>query len=322
MSKFEGLNACSGNTWHIEDRRPQAKAKAENLRLIFPNEIGFLTNLEPYTPYALYAGTLMVPHLATAATGAQSEMVFFRTATKPPEEVRDLRWEAVSYSSLQVSWQPPARPHGLIDHYVVVLDYIALTELRERNYCSNNDKFLIDTPSSSKAKDKEKKPSPPALNTSDACPTCSCSLDDDKYKITDNAEEHIDEQNFYNHLLDKIFTIPISKNEIVRRSVRDQLTDSGNSVGGGDSGTGSPPPTTAAPEPDYVLVNIEVAGRRSSDKFYDTTTKIPGRDVYSEVYKKVAGETNEIVIDKLKHFALYQVSVEILQVVANKILSA
>jgi len=311
VSKFEGLNACEGNTWHIEDRRPKSTAGKctdgtkgcgqldGNQRLVYQPEIGFLGNLKPYTPYAVYATTLMVPHLATEATGAQSKINCFRTKMKPPEEVRDLKWEAESFSELRVSWKPPLRPHGIIDHYDIVLDYIPLTELKDRDYCDkekDKDKYNIEV---TKAKEREK--TGPGVNaTSDSCPTCSCAPDDaSQWKIQDNAEEHIDEQNFYNHLIDKIFTIPISRNDRLRRSVSGKAS-SGNSV----SGSGP------AAAPNYFQVNIEVAaGQTTHEKFYNTTALINGSNVYSEVYRRVPGNMTEVVIGQLKHFAMYQVKV-------------
>ena len=84
VSKYEGLDACGSNVWNVIDIRPTPRNSTEvpdgcsRAEWYKEPEIGELRDLKPYTPYAVYANTLMVPHLATEASGAQSDVIFFR----------------------------------------------------------------------------------------------------------------------------------------------------------------------------------------------------------------------------------------------------
>ena len=307
ISKFEGLDACGGNTWNVQDRRPSDNlGTCENSKdcnlpanqddfpiLVYKPETGWIFDLKPFTPYAVYATTLMVPHLATNATGAQSDIVYFRTDSEPPEEVRSLKWSAEeTYSKLRISWSPPRRPHGIIDHYDIMLEYIPLKDIaKNRNYCSK------------KPEDKPEKAEivvpKPKVNDTSNCPLCQCSKDDGKNhnKIEDFGDEHIDEQVFYSDLINKIFTIPIT------------IGGGGKSKRSIRSGAESLQLLGQPEEEKYVRVNTKTASVQSHENVYNETSFINGSNVYGILYERVSGNQTEIVLKDLKHFALYQVKV-------------
>ena len=315
ISKFEGLDACKGigNAWNVQDRRPSevppvtniSPPKMENTfpKIPYEDEKGFIMDLKPYTTYAFYATTLMVPHLATNATGAQSDIVYIRTATVPPDKVRSLQWMAASHSSLRVSWLPPSRPHGIIDHYDIFLDYIPLVEIaKNRNYCTKKSVFDVDKVV---PKDVIKKLKP-TVNGTDNCPLCKCSADDAKStKIVDFGDKHIEEQEFYSDLINKIFTIPVvSDSSVVSDRTRRSIDngESGNTVNSEDK---------EAIHPDYVVVKTMIQGHGipAFENLYNETALVNGSNVYSIVYKQIPGNQTEVLIEGLKHFALYQVKV-------------
>jgi hypothetical protein len=69
-----------------------------------------LTSLLGDTWYAVYAS--ITSNVNTA--GLFSTINYFRTLTRQPEPVLDLRGEPLSRSSIELTWQPPSRPNGEI----------------------------------------------------------------------------------------------------------------------------------------------------------------------------------------------------------------
>ncbi|KAG7175446.1 Insulin-like receptor-like 2, partial [Homarus americanus] len=92
---------------------------------------GSIVNLEPYTRYAVYVKTYS---LASSAKGAQSEVLY--AVTSPYN----------NSSSLEVWWQPPRRPNGVIDHYLVTLTLL-LDTLRippDLDFCNQQTREYVD----------------------------------------------------------------------------------------------------------------------------------------------------------------------------------
>lgn len=313
VSKYEGLDACGSNVWNVIDMRPsprnstQASSGGNAIEDWYKDpEIGELKNLKPYTPYAVYANTLMVPHLATEASGAQSDVIYFRTNSEPPEEVFRLKWKAEEESSLYLSWQPPRKAHGIIDHYEVQVEMIQLDNdkmLREKNYCINNkpEKQHPIVPE----KKPEKKQTPEVSRNDSSCAHCNCeaSAKPDTDKIPDRGEDHIQEQEFYNDLINKIFVIPLTITNNVdhgmrrKRSINIDNIDSSNSLDDDEKVTSSE---------DELFVLRKIQGMMSLSTWTNETKKINDR-FYQTVHLIVKDTT--VLIENLKHFSLYQVKV-------------
>lgn len=332
VSKFEGLDACGGNTWTVMDKRPDdlqtprfIPCVAESPGCIWlngeyqtwvqPDELEMVSDLKPFTPYAFYVTTLMVPHLASNATGAQSDILYIRTLEEPPEPVRNLQWRSESSSSLKIMWKPPRHPHGIIDHYDVMLDYLSVVEMaRQRNYCHKKI-FNMDQSPVVSVKDEPKTSGSDTANGG-VCPTCTCvtqGQDSAKVgKIEDSADEHVEEQDFYNEILNKIFTISVdaaggstsTAARRRRRSIKD--VDQAHGVNGLD---GKEESKEALLPYSIVYTKLKGAADKVSEKIYNKTAFVNGTSVYSTLYIRVSGNETEVVIHQLKHFAIYHVKV-------------
>jgi hypothetical protein len=334
VSKFEGLDACGGNTWTILDKRPDDAQKPhliacqanepgcmflneEYRSWVYPDEQEMLGDLKPYTPYAFYVTTLMVPHLATNATGAQSDILYIRTLEQPPEPVRNLQWRSENHSSLKIMWRPPRHPHGIIDHYDVMLDYLPVVEktAKRRNYCKKT-ADMDQSPAVSSSKDLSDliKPKGSGNDTANGlagtCPACTCAASDQDLgktgKIEDSADEHVEEQDFHNDIINKIFTISVdagSANSRRRRSI--DVFDGANGFNALDADD-----QKAALLPySIVYTKLKGAANKVSEKIYNETAFINGTEIFASLYVRVGGNETEVVINRLKHFAVYHVKV-------------
>ena len=314
ISRFEGLDACSSNIWNINDFRPSdlspssctdgsadcglsAGANNEFPVNVYKDEDGLLPmSLRPFTPYALYATTLMVPYLADKATGAQTDMIYFRTRTEPPDQVRNLETRTPLQNSIKVSWAPPRNPHGIIDHYDIVLNYIPQADFaRNRKFCGN--KGAVDV---NEKIPRVEEPSKGKANVTDMCPTCTCLPGDgQKNKIEDRGDEHIEEQEFYNELINKLFnfhTSSFSVSDRRKRSVRDN--QKGNAL-----------TLLSKPPAEFVTIRRKMGVLFSFEKLVNETAFINGSDAYSTVFLRVPGNQTKVLIESLKHYALYEVKV-------------
>nr|XP_045585928.1 insulin receptor-related protein-like [Procambarus clarkii] len=94
--------------------------------------------LAPSTRYALYVRTHA--HLP-AREDARSSVVYANTSAFNPSEPVGLRWASRSSSTLDLWWEPPRRPHGVVDHYLVTAlalpDHHALPP--HLDFCSHHD---------------------------------------------------------------------------------------------------------------------------------------------------------------------------------------
>lgn len=340
VSKFEGLDACGGNTWTIMDKRPDDAQKprltactanspgciflnGEYRTWVYPDEMELVGDLKPFTPYALYVTTLMVPHLASNATGAQSDILYIRTLEEPPEPVRNLQWRGESSSSLKIMWKPPRHPHGIIDHYDVMLDYLPFVEMaRRRNYCQKKIADVDQPPNAVGGGGKdvsESNKTPPGNETikgggGGACQTCTCAVPEQDPtktgKIEDSADEHVEEQDFHNDIINKIFTIsvdaagsPLSVARRRRRSISELAAGELNRLKSEES--------KADDELPYSIVYTKLKGAtdKVSEKIYNETSYVNGTETYSTLYIRVNGNETDVVVHRLKHFAIYHVKV-------------
>ena len=74
-----------------------------------------IMNLLPFSNYTIHVQAIGNPNLL----GAVTKEVLVLTNITNPTAIRELETNAVSSSSIQVTWNPPAEPNGPISHYVV-----------------------------------------------------------------------------------------------------------------------------------------------------------------------------------------------------------
>jgi hypothetical protein len=91
-----------------------------------------LSSLLGATWYAVYAS--ITSNVNTV--GLFSTIGYFRTLPRQPEPVLNLRGESLSRSTIELMWQPPAKPNGEITTYLI---YYAPVEDR---LPMNNSKLL------------------------------------------------------------------------------------------------------------------------------------------------------------------------------------
>lgn len=74
-----------------------------------------LNSLLGYTWYAVYAS--ITSNVNTV--GLFSTITYFRTLTRNPDPVLNLHGVALSQSSIELMWQAPSRPNGVISNYLI-----------------------------------------------------------------------------------------------------------------------------------------------------------------------------------------------------------
>ena len=74
-----------------------------------------LSSLVGATWYAVYAS--ITSNINTI--GLFSTINYFRTLSRQPEPVLNLRGESLSRSKIELIWQPPSKPNGEITTYLI-----------------------------------------------------------------------------------------------------------------------------------------------------------------------------------------------------------
>uniref|UniRef100_A0A0N4ZXB7 receptor protein-tyrosine kinase n=1 Tax=Parastrongyloides trichosuri TaxID=131310 RepID=A0A0N4ZXB7_PARTI len=76
-----------------------------------------ISNLEPYTWYAVYVETKVMPH--NTAFKARSPVVITRTAPGRPSNVQNVDIKVSNNREIDIKWSPPSKPNGIIAYYEV-----------------------------------------------------------------------------------------------------------------------------------------------------------------------------------------------------------
>ncbi|XP_064607698.1 insulin-like peptide receptor isoform X2 [Liolophura sinensis] len=127
MDIHQGRDACTV-VWKTEDINPSYGKNDTNVYHL-------VGDLKPYTMYAVYVETYMI---SGASTGAMSDIVYFRTHPKAPEEPDNLRAQADSHTALTVKWDPPKNPNGNVTHYKIYWkprDTPSMMGLDRKDFC-------------------------------------------------------------------------------------------------------------------------------------------------------------------------------------------
>ncbi|CAK8685262.1 unnamed protein product [Clavelina lepadiformis] len=183
ISKHQGADACGRSSWTIQDVR---QTEGNHTRFL-------LNKLNPFTQYAFY---IVAYTTRNAMKGAASNVSYFTTPPdKPSEPVLDVA-TAVNSSAILVKWNPPQKPNGKIEYYIV--SWKSKPEEAEQYYhaCqgySSGRQHFTDTAtptsdSSSSTKDND-----------DETGTCSCPVDYDKTK-----EQAVSYQTFEDYIINSL----------------------------------------------------------------------------------------------------------------------
>ncbi|XP_068201400.1 LOW QUALITY PROTEIN: insulin-like peptide receptor [Palaemon carinicauda] len=109
ISLYESDGPCTDQGWSTMEKRITEGDTGKMYHII---------NLQPFTRYAVYVKTYP---LGTTGKGAQSGIMYATTVPFNPTNPVGLKWESRDSSSLDIWWDPPRHPNGIIDHYMVNL---------------------------------------------------------------------------------------------------------------------------------------------------------------------------------------------------------
>ncbi|EFX63421.1 putative insulin receptor [Daphnia pulex] len=114
VSYYDGRDACGGDGWRVNNVAANLDADSDE------NHMHLITNLQPYTQYAIYVQTYTVAlQQMGKRVGARSPILYERTSPAEPDRPEDLRASANSSSELVIEWKPPINPNGIVTHYIV-----------------------------------------------------------------------------------------------------------------------------------------------------------------------------------------------------------
>ena len=331
ITKYEGMDACGTSAWdymfednpgrfsHVEDLSLSSGSKCDNktekciiiegrlvAKWIYTDAIAYIPNCKPYTPYAIYVTTVMEKSLAGKATGAQSDIVYARTNETNPSPVGNLRAESFTPNSLEISWDPPATPHGIIDKYYIEVSYLGTGKnIEEKKYCEMARK-------QEKAPKPPKPPKPPVPTEDDvsgSCPVCeTCSGDTEPRPSAPDPVTVLGEKFFYDDIINKIFPLtqpaPLLEEEEngfdifsrKRRSVS-SLHLSANTI------------RTESNKTSFVYIKSQMKEGIKSLAL-NNETMVVGGEIYSKrVLMSLSGDMKTVTLDRLKHFTDYEIRV-------------
>ena len=328
ITKYEGMDACGTSAWdymfeddpgrfsHAEETPSDASCDTTKekciimngklvAKYIYTDAIAYIPNCKPYTPYAIYVTTVMEKKLAGKATGAQSDIVYARTNETNPSPVGNLQAESSKPNSLEISWDPPAKPHGIIDRYYVEVSYLGTgKDIEDRNYCEKKKQV---TPEKPAQPPQSPRPTEDELNGS--CPVCeACSEESDSRPAAPDPVTVLGEKSFYDDIINKIFPLTqpaaLADQEQIgidifsrrKRSVSSpQLT--ANAI------------RTSTTNKTFVYIRSQMKERIKS-LAADNETMLVGGVIYSKrVLMSLAGNMTTVTVDKLKHFTDYEIRV-------------
>jgi len=339
LTKYEGREACGGETWEIINQRKKpveinlnSTAHKDSLAfgscedgdqncledaknsLLYGEETSFISQLKPYTAYAIYVSTLMTkPFSGQDATGAQSKIIYVRTLVGIPEPVRKLVVTPTSSSSgLEVSWEPPKKPNGILDHYDVIVEFNPLQDgLINVNWCDKKKpiKIIPKIPKSQNLKS----------NTTDLCPKQQCPTckNGEANVLPVEEEDHINDAYLEDAIINTIFNQKVPDGSCpskrLKRSAKQNDEPKDNTI-----------IQSSKDDLDTAENNLLIQVRSANDemeymlaKNESRTTGITGEIYFTKMYAQVGGNVThpKITIEQLKHYGQYSVKVRACHVV-------
>lgn len=134
MTKYEGRDGCGRGDWTVMDHTPSgpvAVSQGGTDALTWPEESESLA-VKPYTHYAMFISTLLLKEYAGSKgiEGAESDIVYFKTPEDIPEPPAAVVVQELNYSTVNITWEPPQVPNGVIDHYEIILEFNDIEEAK------------------------------------------------------------------------------------------------------------------------------------------------------------------------------------------------
>ena len=337
ITKYEGMDACGKSAWdymfeddpgkfsHPEDTSNNASATCDKkkekcmvldgklvAKMIYTDAVAYIPNCKPYTPYAIYVTTVMEKKLAGKATGAQSDIVYARTNETNPSPVVSLEAESPTPNSLEITWDPPTKPHGIIDMYYVEISYLGTgQDIGGRNYC---EKKKEDQSSQSSQSSQPEPPLPTEEEEGGTCPVCeACEGQTDSRPSAPDPVSVLGEKSFYDDIINKIFPItqPAALLEEGDGFGLDMLSRKRRSVSRPDLRANSISGEEESSEINQTFVYIKSQMKeRIKSLSADNTTMVVGGTTYSKrVFLSLPGNMTSLTVNNLKHFTDYEIRV-------------
>ncbi|XP_004539804.1 insulin-like growth factor 1b receptor [Maylandia zebra] len=197
ITEFEGQDGCGSNSWNMVDveLRPDKESDPGVL----------LSNLKPWTQYAIFVKAITLTVEDRHMPGAKSKVVYIRTSPSAPSMPQDVRAYSNSSTQLVVRWSPPVSANGNQTYYLVRWQQQAEDrELYQHNYCSKELKIPIRIAAIGVG-DQEEETKPTKLNPDGAgkgCCPCPKSVEDLEAEAADASYRKV----FENFLHNSIFT--------------------------------------------------------------------------------------------------------------------
>ncbi|XP_064117241.1 insulin-like growth factor 1 receptor isoform X2 [Macrobrachium nipponense] len=136
ISLYESEGPCTDQGWSTMEKRITAREEGKK------NHFSII-NLQPFTRYAVYVKTYP---LGTTSKGAQSDIMYATTVPFNPTKPVGLKWDSPDSNSLDIWWDPPRNPNGIIDHYMVNLTLLKEVPMvpPDLRFCEKETMLYID----------------------------------------------------------------------------------------------------------------------------------------------------------------------------------
>ena len=299
VTKFEGRDACGNDKWMIVDHQPSDPEKyrlgENNLNIEWPRETTIIRDgIKPYSYYAIFVTTLIIREGIEGGEdikSAASEIVYFHTPEATPDPPQNIVVKDLSYSKVNITWQPPVNPNGVITEYQVeIVHHEANTErlIDMKHYCNDDYKS---------PQDKEKPEPPQPKPDNDASGTCDCSTcgseknSPENWDQTAKENKKVEEALFLDHLLNLIWYI----NDSPARKKRSISNFTSNDLSVND-----------------ISDELKLLASDDDIDIYDTMSDedilAEERQLSTQVFKNATGKL-WITIPDLKHFSKYTVKI-------------
>ena len=335
ITKYEGMDACGGSAWKTIFEEDPSKFSGQVLandsnpcdpkrekcfhigngnyvRIVYNDVSTYLPNCKPYTPYAIYVTTVMEKSLAGRATGAQSDIVYARTNETNPSPVAKLSAKSPSPNTLEVSWNPPSNPNGVIDQYFLEISYLQTgNDAEERDYCDQRKQ----TADKAKVPAEPAAPTPPE-DTDGTCPVCeACGAGEDSSPskpVAPKTDKVIAEKSFHDDIINKVFpliqSVAVSEEILTwadpysrrKRSVAAESPD--NSL----AANTSQPLKLAANE---TFISIQSQRNGPIKQLSEANRSIADTGYMARVVVTLHGDTTAVTLHQLRHYTDYEVRV-------------
>jgi hypothetical protein len=335
VSKFEDRDPCGDDGWNINDK---AKISDNDVKGIenepeWENE-ALVINLKPFTWYALYVKAIVIPdeNSLNNNTGAESDLMFFRTYAHIPSKPRDLKLGVKGPSSLSLAWEAPLHPNGIMSNFQIWIREVPETQSvqDQRDYCSQgrseitgSGKSFMNSAQTFKDMILPSKPSTTVAPMSSDPNCCACAAPGasgtpttgGKGSISQKIQDVLDEDAVFEAILKHVlYTEPGHKNDPSCNEVRKSGPQGRRRRRSLDEENRTSSSQEVMDErihvfPDNQIVSDAIGGRPvDEDMFmmYASEDEKPNRTL---AYNSTT-QSYVLVVEGLKHYTVYQVGIQ------------